>query len=120
MDQELKDYLDLKFAETSRHFAEINGKLTEHDRLLAELREGQHQNGILLERLDENIRTVAEGVETNREVMYRLHEENRRELREFRVIFEPAHIELEHRVSGHDDEIEDIGGRVKTLEAVAA
>jgi chromosome segregation ATPase len=123
MDQELKDYLDRQADHLEREFAEArefrketSRRFEEVDRQFAELRDEVHQARILVEKLDDKIDLVAEGVQSNTEVMHRLVDEKGRELREHKVVMESAHRHLEQRVSRHDTEIAALGSRVRQLE----
>lgn len=131
MDQELKDYfesrfgvierrfddVDRRFDAVDRRFGDVDRRFADMESQFAEVKDEIHQTRILVEKLDDKIDLVAEGVRSNTEVMHRLHEENRQELREFRSVMEPSHRHLEGRVSAHDDELEQLDNRVTFLEA---
>ncbi len=94
MDQELKDYLERQFAE---------------------IRDEVRRTRVLVEKLDDKVDLVAEGVESNTQVMHRLFDHGRQEQREHKTVIESAHRHLEHRVSEHDVEIAALGHRVRQL-----
>ncbi len=129
MDRELKDYLDRQsdylerqFAEvrafqeeTRRRFDEAREFRKETGRELAEIRDDVRRTRVLVEKLDDKVDLVAEGVESSTQVMRRLHEERGREQREHKAVIEAAHRHLERRVSEHDVEIGALGSRVRQL-----
>ena len=121
MDQELKDYLEARFGDIESRFGDMEGRFGElrqdMDRQFAEVKDEIHQTRILVEKLNDKIDLVAEGVQSNTEVLHRHREENRQELREFRSVMEASHRHLEGRVSAHDDELEQLDNRVTFLEA---
>ncbi len=98
-----------QFAEINGQFVEVNGQFAEMkgriDALEEKLSDEIHLTRVLVEKLDDKVDLVAEGVQNNTEVMHRLFEENQRELREHKAVIEPAHRHLEQRVSRHDAEI---------------
>lgn len=135
MDQELRDYFDRRFDEVGRRFEGMESRLEGMESRLggvesqlaevrqdmasqfAEVKDEIHQTRILVEKLNDKIDLVAEGVQANTEVMHRHREENRQELREFRSLMEASHRHLDGRVSAHDVELEQLDNRVTFLEA---
>jgi len=100
---------------------ELQGEITGvRDELRGEivgLRDENHQTRILVEKLNDKIDLVAEGVQNTNERLDRLMEESRREHEETRKVFGSAIRHLERRVTRHDDEIGQLNGRVGLLEA---
>lgn len=115
MDQELKDYLDRQSDYLERQFAEARDFQKKADRQFTEIRDEVRRTRVLVEKLNDRVDLVAEGVESNTQVMRRLHRERGRELREHKAIIEAAHRHLERRVSEHDVEIPALGSRVRQL-----
>ncbi len=109
------DETNQQVGENGRQLGENNRLLDETNQQVADLRDDVHQTRILVEKLDDKIDLVAEGVKNNTEVMHRLIEENQHELKEHKVVIESAHRHLEQRVSKHDTEIRELNRRVDVL-----
>jgi len=124
LDGKLSGEIEKLDGKLSGEIEKLDGKLSgeiHQTRVLVEKLDGKlsgeiYQMRILVEKLDDKIDLVAEGVQSNTEVMHRLVDENRHELQEHKVVMESAHRHLEHRVSGHDTEIVALRRRVRQLE----
>lgn len=142
MDQELREFLERRFGDMEDRFAELRqdvdrritdvqgdvgglrddvtglkGDVTGLREEVTGLRDEVHLTRVLVEKMNDKIDVVAEGVQANRETMYRLHEISRQELREFRDVMTASHRHLEGRVTAHDGDIEKLDNRVTFLEA---
>ena len=141
MDEELKAYLDRRFDALGQRFEKNERRLDEHDRRfdehdrrfdaidqrfedvdrrfddadrqMSEMREQIHQTQIMVEKLDGDIRQVAEGVATLGETMERHRAESRQDMAELRGLIETSHRSLDRRTSRLET-------RVDTLEAATA
>jgi len=148
MDPELKDYLDGQFAKVDGQFATVDGQFAKVDGHVAELggqvaelggqvaelggqfatlqgkiseaRDENHQTRILVEKLNDKIDLVAEGVQTNTEFMHRQIEDTRQEREEIKTVLGASIRHVERRVSRHDDDIGQLNRRVGLLEATKA
>jgi len=108
MDQELKAYLDRRFEENNQRFDAI-------EREVQEARDENHKTRILVEKLDGDIKTVAEGVVGVRESLDQHREEVRRELRDLRSQTQAVLRTHEERLSGHEARIRKLEGRGGSL-----
>jgi len=73
-----------------------------------------------VEKLNDKIDLVAEGVQANTEILNRQAEESRREREEIRTVHGAAIQHLERRVTRHDDDVGQLDRRVGVLEAARA
>ncbi len=140
MNEELErrfEDVDRRFEETNRRmdqgFEEVHSELVELRQgqgglrqETQELRQGQERlrlevadlgrevrkNGVMVEKLDGDIRLVAEGVVTNRQVMERMIEETRREREEDRRLWRS----MAGITGDQGRRLEEVEGRVDGLE----
>lgn len=124
MDQDLKAYLDSRFAEFGGRITELrdemDGRFTEMDGRTSEIRDQNHQARILVEKLNDKIDLVAEGVQANTEILHRHTEQHRQEREEDRDLFGSSIRHLERRVTRHEEEIGELKQRVGRLEPAKA
>ena len=121
--EEVNRRMDQGFEEVHRELGEVRqevGELrqgqTELRQETKELRQGQEElrrrvrkNGVMVEKLDGDIRLVAEGVVTNRQIMEAFVEETRREREEDRRLWRRL-------FGGHEQRFQQVEGRVDGLE----
>jgi chromosome segregation ATPase len=114
--EEVNRRMDQGFEEVHRGMEELRQEtreLRQETRELrqetTELRRGVRKNGVMVEKLDGDIRLVAEGVVTNRQIMEGFIEESRREREEDRRLWRRL-------FGGHEQRFQQVEGRVDGLE----
>ena len=85
--EEVNRRMDQGFEEVHRGMEELRQETRELRQETKELRRGVRKNGVMVEKLDGDIRLVAEGVVTNRQIMEGFIEESRREREEDRRLW---------------------------------
>ena len=107
--EEVNRRMDQGFEEVHRGMEELRQETRELRQETKELRRGVRKNGVMIEKLDGDIRLVAEGVVTNRQIMEGFIEESRREREEDRRLWRRL-------FGGHEQRFQQVEGRVDGLE----
>ena len=107
--EETNRRMDQGFEEVHRGMAELRQETQERRQGQGELRREVRKNGVIIEKLEGDLRLVAEGVVTNRQIMEGFAEETRREREEDRRL-------LRRLFGDHGRRLQDVEGRVDGLE----